>query len=144
MEKLGKASMRRQGSLPCMVKQCWDTTTSKNLGCARHTRVKDLAINGVTNIDGSKITIEQLEQREKDANHICETPSCTNPIEVVDHKHVIHLKTRLTGQKMYKGPIRFLLCTACNVAIGHARESSSRLRELADMIDEFDEAYKPV
>lgn len=143
MEKLGKKSMKRNGHIPCRVENCWGVTTSKNIGCARHARVKDLATNGVTNLDGTKVTIEQLEQREQANNYICETPSCTNAIVVVDHKHVTPLRTLNTGQQLYTGPIRFLLCNSCNIAIGHAKESSNRLRELADMIDEFDKAYKP-
>ena len=137
LHKVMERNIKAINRIYCCKYKCWDNKETKSY-CRRHEKEHQLWTDGIRNIDKSRVTIEQLEQRIHTQNNICETPSCTNKIDVIDHRHDKILRTLKSGQIQYYGPIRFLLCTPCNTAIGHAQESSNRLKELATMLDKFD------
>jgi len=77
------------------------------------------------------LTPEQHAQDLKDANGIC--PVCGRPAPILnrDHCHA-------------SGKARGLLCTRCNLILGHAEDDVDILYSLADYLEEYEDLHYPI
>lgn len=72
------------------------------------------------------MTLEERDAILASQGGVCAVNGCTKPGGrgdwIVDHCHVT-------------GRVRGILCTNCNLALGHTKDSPSRLRNLADYLE---------
>lgn len=73
------------------------------------------------------ISLEEFRQLLETQQGIC--AACDEELEkpVLDHNHIT-------------GKIRGIICSACNLALGMTKDSSKKLRKLADYVDKHAES----
>lgn len=114
-----------------------DGTRSPRARCKACVKQSDDVFRRATNHRAANvarygITVAQYEEMYEDQFGLC--AGCAEPRDVlfIDHKHACcPSRTQGCGRC-----VRGLLCSPCNFTVGHARDSPSRLRQLAAYLED--------
>lgn len=122
-----RAVNARQPGLLCSEGGCSEANLARGL-CSRHLQANYDAVRRWG------LTIDQYEEMRRTQGDACAICGGTNPNGYrlsVDHDHTCCPGNYSCGQC-----VRGLLCSGCNLAIGHAGDSAGRLRRAADYLDQ--------